>query len=222
MEERNRRPSKHDLEEDEFLEWVLKAADYVKSRAQLFIGGIVALVALVVIVNFVQGQKDEARERASALLFEATVAERSGQVDQAIRLAQQLVDDFGGTPAAGQGTVFLGNRFYTLGRYADAERLFRRYLDEYGDLAPLVFAARTGLAACREAQGDLAGAAQAYAAVADGSPGDPSSALALMDAARCWRMQGDAAQQRGALERVTREYASTPVAQRARQQLNLL
>lgn len=221
MEERNR-PTKAELEEDQFLEWVLNAVEYVKARAQLFIGGAIAIVALIVIVNFVQTQRLGARDRGAALLFEASVAEQAGQPEKAIGIAQRLIDEFGGTPSAGHGMVLLANRHFGLGRFADAEGLYRRYLDEYGDVEALVFAARTGLAACREAQGDLQGAAALYVGYADEHLEYGPSALALMDAARCYRLLGDAGGERRTLERVTREYPGTPVAQRARGQLDML
>ena len=83
-------------------------------------------------------------------------------------------------------------------------------------------AARTGLAACREAQGDLEGAARDYVQYADENPDSPPSALALMQAARCYGQLGDAARRRETLERVTRQHPLTPVAQRAREQLTMM
>ena len=222
MEERNRRPSKAELEEDRFLEWVLQAGEYVKGRAQLFIGGAVAVVAVIAIANFVQGQRLEARSQASAMIFEADLAEQSGQIDRVVAISRQLIEEYAGTPAAAQGMITLGNRYFTLGRYVDAQGLYQRYLDEHGDQPPLVFAARTGLAACLEAQGDLAAAARAFVDYADDHPDHPPSAMALMDGARCYRLLDDASRQREILERVVREYGKTPIAQRARQELALL
>lgn len=222
MQERNQRATKAELEEDEFLEWILRAIEYLKERSQLFIGGAVAIVAVIAIASFMQTQRAEARERAATLLFEATIADRSGQVDQVIRIGQQLVDDLAGTPAAAQGMILLGNRYFALGRYADAQRLYNQYLDAHGDLDALVYAAQTGLAACREAQGDLEGAARDYIRYADEHPDNPPSALALMQAARCYAQLGDVGQRREALERITRQHALTPVAQRAREQLGVM
>jgi len=222
MQERKKRATKAELEEDEFLEWVLRAIEYLKQRLQLFIGGAVAIVAVIAITSFMKTQRGEARERAATLLFEATLADRSGQMDQVIRIGQQLIDDFAGTPSASQAMILLGNRFFSLGRYPDAQRLYRQYLDAHGDLDALVYAARTGLAACREAQGDLEGAARDYVRYADENPDSQPSALVLMQAARCYGQLGDAARRRETLERVTRQHPLTPVAQRAREQLTMM
>lgn len=222
MQERNQRPTKAELEEDEFLTWVLNAGQYIKDRAQLFLGGVVAIVAVIVIASFLQTQQAEARQRASAMLFETTVTLGSGQVDQGVRLGQQLIDEYTDTPAAAQAMIVVANRYFLLGRYAEAEALYRQYLDIHGDLEPLVYAARTGLAACREARGDLQGAASDYVAYADENPEAPSSAMALMEAARCYRQLGDAGRSKEILERVLSDHGMTPVAQRAREQLNLM
>ncbi|MDA0337344.1 MAG: tetratricopeptide repeat protein [bacterium] len=222
MQERNKRATKAELEEDEFLEWVLRSIEYLKTHAQLIVGGVVGIVAVIAIVSFMQTQRGEASERAAALLFEATIADRSGQVDQVIRIGQQLVDTYAGTSAAAQGMVLLGNRYFTLGRYADAERLYHQYLDAHGDLDALTYAAVTGLAACREAKGDLEGAARDYVAYADNHPVSPPSALALMQAARCYAQLGDVVRRRETLERVTQQHSATPVAQRAREQLGMM
>jgi len=222
MRERNKRATKAEIEEDEFLEWVLRAIEYLKARAQLFIGSAVAIVAVIAIVSSMQTQRTEARERAAALLFEATIADRSGQTDQVISLGQQLVDDFAGTPAAAQGMIMLGNRYFGLGRYADAKRLYHQYIEAHGDQNALIYAALTGLAACREANGDLEGAARDYVAYADNNPASPPSALALMQAARCYGQLGDTARRRELLERVTQQHSLTPVAQRAKEQLSMM
>ena len=74
MQERKQRVTKAELEEDEFLEWVLRAIEYLKQRSQLFIGGAVAIGAVIAITSFMKTQRAEARERAATLLFEATVA----------------------------------------------------------------------------------------------------------------------------------------------------
>ena len=46
--------------------------------------------------------------------------------------------------------------------------------------------------------------------------------ITTMDAARCYRLLGDALQQRQILERIQRDFPSSPVSQRARQELEML
>ena len=214
--------NRHQEQEDPFLEWVLNALQFVKDRSQLLIGGVIAIIAALVITEFVQGQRLTARDEAAHLLFQVMLADGNGQMAQVLGTGQRLIDEYAGTPSAAHGMILLANRNYGVGRYDEAKRLYERYIAEYGDVEMLVFSARTGIAACAEAQGDLQGAAAGYIAYADEHPNDRASAIALMDAARCYRLLGDPQQQRSLLDRVTHEFPSSPVSQRARQELQML
>ncbi|MBT7456644.1 MAG: hypothetical protein HN796_22345, partial [Gemmatimonadetes bacterium] len=56
--------NRHQEQEDPFLEWVLNALQFVKDRSQLLIGGVIAIIAALVITEFVQGQRLTARDEA--------------------------------------------------------------------------------------------------------------------------------------------------------------
>lgn len=43
MSSEHRKLSKSELREDEFVEWIMQAVEYVKERARLFVGGAVAV-----------------------------------------------------------------------------------------------------------------------------------------------------------------------------------
>ena len=219
---RSSKPTRRELEEDRFLEWILEAGDYVRERAQLFILGAVGVVAVVFVASYLQTSRETARIEASALLGRVLIAESNGQADEGLRLSEQLIDLYPGTPAAAQGLVQLGNRYYSRGRYAEAEQQFQRYLDEHADVDVLTYAAWSGIASCYESRGDFAGAATSYMAYADQKPDDLQSALALLDAARCYRLAGNRAHEKQTLERLARDHAQSPLAARARSQLSML
>ena len=219
---RSKRPSKEELEEDKFLEWILEVGEYIKSRAQFFIGGAVGVVVILAAISYVQTSRETARIEASALLGKVLIAESNGQLEEGLRLSEQLVDLYSGTPAAAQGLVQLGNRYYSRGRYAEAEERFQSYLDEHGDVDVLVYSAWSGIAACYESLGELERAAAKYTEYADQHEGHMQAALALMNAARCYRLAGDVEMEKRDLERITRDYAKSPVAGRARDQLSML
>lgn len=212
---------RHEEQEDPFLEWVLMALQYVKDRAQLFIGGAIAIVVALAISQFMQTQRETARDEAAQLVFEMMRAD-GNQLEQLFSAGEKLIDQYAGTPSAAHGMIMLANRYYRVGRYDEARQLYGRYLSEYGDAEALVYAAKTGLAACDEVAGDLQAAAAGYVAYADGHPQQRAAAMALMDAARCYRLLGNAQQQQAVLDRVTREFPTSPAAQRARQELQML
>jgi len=216
------KPTREELEEDQFLAWVLDAVEYVKERSQLFIGGVAAIVVAIMAITYVQASREEAKIEGSALLGRAAIADASGQFDEATRLHEQLAEEFGGTPAGAQGMVLLGNRYFAQARYADAQRLFEQYLREHGDVDVLVFAAWTGLAACLESQGETERAAEKYRGYADEYGGHLDAAISLADAARCYGVLGAAGDQRAALERIVNDYPKAPGAARAREELKML
>lgn len=216
------RPTKQELEEDQFLAWVLDAVEYVKERSQLFIGGVAALVVAILAISYVQTAREEARLEATALLGQAIMADESGRLEEVLRMCEELTTSFSGTPAAAQATVLLANRYFIQGRYSDAERLYQTYLDDYGDVAILEYAAWSGLAACYEAQGEVQRAADQFQSYADRRGETSQAALALLDAARCFAVSGDRDRARQALERIARDFSDTPVVSRARDELSML
>jgi TolA-binding protein len=214
--------TKEELREDEFIEWLMTAADYIRNRAQAFSVGAIAVVAVILGINFFIESQEAAKVDATARLGDMLMAEQSGQIDEAIRIAEELLTTYAGTPAAAQGTVLLGNLHFSQGRYTDALRYFDLYLADYGPVDVLTNAAENGQAACLEAQGDLDEAARRYEDIAQQFSGMAPAALAQMNAARCYGMLGNRTKQRQLLEAVRDEYARFPVAARARTELEML
>jgi TolA-binding protein len=214
--------TKSDLEEDRFVEWILETADFVRDRMRVFAGGLVAVAAVALIVVLVLRSQEESKLRAAGLLGDVMIAETNGQYDEGVRLCEQLVKEYAGTPAAGQGVVLLGNRYFAQARYVDAQHQYDAYLDSYGDQEVLVYAAWSGLAACFEAQGDFEKAAGKYQEYATTHAGRMPAALALLEAARCYRLAGDGGRQKATLERIVKEYADSPAAAKALEAIALL
>jgi TolA-binding protein len=216
MSAENAKLSKDELKEDEFIESVMRAVDYVRRHAQYFIAGLAAVVVVVLIGSYVMHSQEQAREDAAGMLGDALIAEDGGQTDQAVTLSQQLVAKYDGTPAAAQGLLMLANRRFAQSNFGEARGLYQRALSEAGENSVLRFAARSGLAACTDAEGNTQGAAAEYEKYAAEFPGTAESAQALMAAARCYRRLGQRDAEKGVLQRVVREYTELPAAAQAR------
>ena len=214
--------SKEELREDEFVEWIMEAVEYVKERSQLFIGGLAGLVVVILGINHFIESSEAAEVEAVALLGDVLMAEQSGQVSEAIRLAEQLATSYTEAPAAGQGLVLLANMHYAEGRIVEARGYYRDYLDNYEPIDVLAYAAESGLASCLEAEGQLLEAGRYYEAYAGRETGTIRAALALMEAARVYGLAGDGKKQRELLEAVSRDFAQYPVALQARASLGML
>ena len=216
MSSERRKLSKSELREDEFVEWIMQAVEYVKERASLFVGGAVALIVVIMAINYFIESKEADQLKAAALLGDVLMVEQGGEPAEAIRLAEELVSSYAGTPAAAQGTVLLANLHYAQGRYAEARSYYQRYLDNYEPVDVLAYAAQSGLGACLEAEGQFLAAAQHYEAYAAQQAGTIREAMARMEAARIYGLAGDSDKQQALLEEVSRTFAQYPIAAQAR------
>ena len=150
------------------------------------------------------------------------IAEQAGQKEEAIRTGEQLQTAYAGTIASAQATILLGNIQFNSGNYAEAERHFQSYLQNYDPVDVLSLAANNGLAACLEAQGQVEQAALRYEEIAARHKGLSSAGQAMMKAAWCYAQLGDRDKQRALLQSVIDEYARFPVAARARTEIEML
>ena len=219
MAQERQKLTKAELEEDRFLEWILEAAEYVKARAQLFIGLAVGLVVVAVVVNLLLQSQKDAKLEAEGLLGKALISEQTSQPEQTIELCQRLLREYAGTEAAGKATVVLANRYFDQAKFAEANQLYQSYLNDYGSLDILVYAAWSGLASCLEAENQLVPAADKYRDFAQTYPDNKETSLALWEAARCYGLAGDRQQQQALLERLSQEYRDLPVGGWARQEI---
>jgi|APSaa5957512622_1039677.scaffolds.fasta_scaffold111679_1 tetratricopeptide (TPR) repeat protein len=211
--------SKEELREDEFVEWIMQAADYVKERAQLFIGGLVVFVLLILGINYIIESQEQAKVEAASRLGDLLMAEEEGDAAGVISIAEDLISRFDGTPAAAQGVLVLANRYFAQENFAEGQRLYEKYLEDYGQSEILVFGAWSGLASCLEAQGQTTAAAEKYLEFATGHPQSLQAAMAVWEAARCYGQLGDISRQKELLERVMRDFPELPLAARAKASL---
>ena len=214
--------SKEELQEDEFVEGAVRFVEYVQENAQAFIAGLAGIVVVILGINYFIDAQEQSQADAAALLGDMLIAEQAGQKEEAIRTGEQLQTTYAGTIASAQATVLLGNIQFNSGNYAEAERHFQNYLQNYDPVDVLSLAANNGLAACLEAQGQVEQAAQRYEEIAARHKGLAAAGQAMMKAAWCYAQLGDRDKQRALLQSVIDEYARFPVAIRARTEIEML
>ena len=54
---KSERPTRAELEEDRFVEWIMQAADFVKERMQFVVAAVAALVVIVVLVSYMRKRR---------------------------------------------------------------------------------------------------------------------------------------------------------------------
>ncbi|MEE3235194.1 MAG: tetratricopeptide repeat protein [Candidatus Latescibacterota bacterium] len=223
MASETKRMTKEELREDEFVEWLVSAVDYIRDHRNPFIIGVLIVVGGILgLRTFIDSQEQNKRD-AAALFGDVLIAEQGGQNIEAVKKAEHIIKNYEGSPAAGKATIFLANLYYSQTKYEEAERLYRSYLDsgENGNIDILNHAAEMGLLACSEVNGNLEQAAVAYEGLGlkySGSLG----AFSLMRAVRCYKQLGDLDRTKNILERLNNEYPNLPIAQKARGILEML
>ncbi len=214
--------SKEEIREDEFVEWIMKAVEYIKERSQLFGLGVVGLVLVITLINFLVESRNADNIEAANLLGDVLMAEQGGQTSEAVRLAEQLVTTYTGAPATAHGIILLANLHYLQGRYVDAEKQYRNYLDNYEHVDVLAYAAQSGLGSCLEAEGQLIEAGRHYEGYASQESGSIRQGMAQMEAARVYGLAGDLQKQRALLKSVRDNFSQYPIAAQARLAMDML
>jgi predicted negative regulator of RcsB-dependent stress response len=209
--------SKGELRDDEFVDWVMAAVDYVREHYRVFVAVLAVVVLAGVGVQYVLKSQERARAQAAGRLGEALILQAEGQGDEAQRAIDDVLQRFAGTPAAGQAALMVANRHFDAGDYDEARTMYGRYLADYGDESPaLSFAAKSGLAATLEAEGQVEPAAAAYRTLAEEYRGSFQAALALWEAAKCYERLGADPKRREVLEQIVRDHDQLPLAAKAR------
>ena len=91
MPEERKKLSKSDLREDEFVEWIMEATDYVRERSRAFIAGVVGLIAIVVLIQLVLKAEEENHIEAAKKLGQIWMAEEESRSEDAIRLGEEFI-----------------------------------------------------------------------------------------------------------------------------------
>jgi TolA-binding protein len=174
---------------------------------------IVGAVMLVVAGGFwfARASRENKIAFAARELRNAQSAIVAGNTALAINDLSRLVNTYGGTPAAGEAALLLGQLRMSRGEVDVAITELRAFLDQGPDdrfRAP----AYGLLGSALEQAGKVGEAAEAYGQAAETWPYSYLRAQSLLDAARAFRLSGDTAQAAQSYERILRDFADSPSA----------
>ncbi len=198
-----------------------RALEWLKKNQRLLI----AVASIVVIVGAGSwflleygSRKEAAAQRA---LEQARFATQSGNLPLAATDLSRLIDNYGGTVAAGEATILLAQVRLLQDEETLAVQELRAALD--AGLDPQFRAGAFHLlATALEDLGNLADAAQAYEDAATASWYGLVSAQYLNDAARAYGLAGDTASAIATYRRISQQYADAPSATEAQVRLGEL
>lgn len=198
------RIDKKQLKEDVLVTFMARALAYVKANANLFIGGFLAIIIVVVLLVFWSRGRTERSLDANVRAEAAVGAFAVGEHQTALQMADGVVATYPGSRAATLASYVAGQSNLQLGNFIAAEQGFRRYLEGASKEPFYENSAQLGLAASMEGQRRFAEAANLYIQTAEVLAASLAN-QARMDAARCWRLASSYDQAESLLQQVVND-----------------
>ncbi len=202
--------SKKELKEDKFVLAVFKAKDFLEAHAKEIMYGVIAVVAVVLIVSFYNSSRKKAEESANVMLSEAQVLLSQGQEDDGIARLNDLADRYEGTDAAGYATFLLAKHYLDKGDTVKAKSFFKKYIDDYGNDKMLLQAAMVGYADCLVMEKNYEEAARYYERAARINPDFPEVPAYIFSAAMAYKQAGNVDKARKLFKEIVEKYERSP------------
>jgi tetratricopeptide (TPR) repeat protein len=185
----SKRLSKEELHDDEFMNLIYRLIGYSEENYPKILAGIGVVVVIGLIGYFIQQSSNRRTQAALDAIGVVQVALMQGNTSTAVTNAQSIIRDYEGEAMAGQALITLANIYFNQGRFEEAATHYRQFLAATDNSAgPEAYGAWSALGAAMEAQNDLDGAAQQYESYTQAHGATPFAPLALMEAARCYKM----------------------------------
>ncbi len=165
-----RRISKKELKQDELLEFLFNAEQFVRKNQKALIYAVIGVVVVVVVALMMINSRKKADLAAAALVGQAQAAFDQGNYQQVISDLDPTINTYKGTQSAGIGIFYLGSASYRLSKYDDAQKYFQQYLDNYDEDPVLSASASATLGAIAVNDSDYAAAVQHYKTAARRAP----------------------------------------------------
>ena len=201
-----KRISKRELKQDKFVTMTIKAKEYVEGNSRLIMYGTIALLAVIVIVSFLARSKRQANVAANELLGKASFTLSQGNMQQGETQLKELIDNYSGVTAAGQGCFMLAKYYWQKNDFTNAKLYFEKYLDDYSDDPLLTAAAYAGFGDCLSQEGKTLEAAKNYEKAARVDKDSPQTPAYLFSAAQAYLTANDLAKAQGLAQEIVKDH----------------
>jgi TolA-binding protein len=204
--------SRREIKEDPLVTFYGNVQRWFQSHGRIVNIIAISVVAIAVVSILMARSKRQAEISAEEQLGVTEQYYHFGQYERAIDDLKRIVDTFSGTRAAGKAVFFLANAYFDTQDYANAEKNYRLYVDDYGQIDMFTSSSLAGIAACLENRQDEANAAQFYEKAAKDFPDHFSAPFQLKNAARCYLQVGQIEKARELHRQIRNNYKDTSVA----------
>jgi TolA-binding protein len=214
--------SKQELKQDKFVTYTLKAKEYAENNTRLIMWGGIFIVVVILVLSYLAHSKSQANLNANDLLTRATMSYEQGNIQQGEQLLQQLVDDYAGVTAAGQGCFYLAKIYWQQNDFANAKIYFRKYLDDYKSDDLLTSAAYAGYGDCLLEEGNVQEAALNYEKAAQTDTESPQAPSFYYSAASAFLSAKDYQNARKVASIIVEKYDQSEYKTKAEILLNMI
>jgi tetratricopeptide (TPR) repeat protein len=161
------RLSRHEIKEDSFVTWVLRAWEYIREHQNRFFTILVVILVAIAASLWLVNSRNQTKSEAKTQFAEALNAFSAGELRTAEEMFKQLADRFRGLEEGANSSYFAGKCAYEDGRFSHSIEHFQRYLDDAGDSGFFHDAAMEGLASAWENDDNYSAASDIYMQLAD-------------------------------------------------------
>jgi len=208
--------SRREIKEDKLVTTWFKAINWLDQHLRevlMAVGGVVVVIGLIVLFNWMKSSDEQ---NAAEKLAQARVEYNKSNYTAAIPVLEKLVSDLGNTPSGGLATIYLANAYMQTKDYVNAEKYYKKYLDDGDDDPILQVSAAAGAAATQEERGEFAKAAKMYEDAANDFADSYRAPQLLLYAARSYKQANQLEAARRVLQKLIDKYPKATVLEDAK------
>ena len=201
-----KRITKKTLKEDKLVTFYFNAQTWVSENSKIIIIGAAAIVIIFVVSLFYTNSKTKSESSASVELTQAVRAFQENDIQKALPLLNNIVENYGNTQSGKLARFYLANSFYKNGDYENALKNFKKFSSGFSGDDLIKSSAMAGIAACYEQQGDYVNAAEQYEKTADKFSKTFMAPAYLVKAARCYNLAQNSEKAILLLDKIIEQY----------------
>ncbi|MBN2029015.1 tetratricopeptide repeat protein [bacterium] len=204
-----KRITRKEIKEDALVTTYFKIRKYVQKHSRYLTIVLLAIPVIIIVAMMMVKSKRDAELTAYARLGVVIQPYHLSDYSTSIGELTQIVDAYPGTKAAGEAVFFLGNSYFNMGNYVQAETYYQLYIDDYSDNDLFSISSMAGVAACHAAQDRFYEAALQYEKAANRYSNLFNAPFYLKDAARCYRLADDVEKAKMAYQVIVDRYPNS-------------
>jgi outer membrane protein assembly factor BamD (BamD/ComL family) len=213
------RITKKEIKQDKFVTYALKTSEWVQKHLNQVLavaGGVIVVVAVVIFVISSQAKRER---KAAELLGKANFELQTGDIAAAVADLQTVVNSYGGSKSAGQASFLLASAYFYAKDYVQAQSMFEKYLNDYGEDPLMASSSQAGIADCHLQKGNFAEAGESFAKAASLHPTGFLSPQYLLKAADAYIRADEKIRAKELLNRLITDYPESRETRQAKMRL---